>query len=66
MNDRPNICPECLAKSRDMHGMIFAADGKPLHRCQNTWHLPENYDPSVLKLTPKDREFLKSLNIECE
>lgn len=62
--DYPEKCPTCLMRWPDIRGMIFSAGGNgESHRCENPWHLGEDYDPDVLKLTDKDRELLASLKI---
>jgi hypothetical protein len=64
--ERSPICPKCLSKYLDIRGCIFHAGKTASEICEDVWHRGAEYNPDVLVLTAKDREFLASLKISLE
>lgn len=61
--ERPPLCPTCLSKWPEIHGMIYH-DGQPTgDRCENTWHLGAEYNPDRWELSAFDEEFLSEQHI---
>jgi hypothetical protein len=61
--DRPILCPNCLSKYLEIHGMLYR-DGKPVgERCEDIWHRGPEYDPDRWILSAQDEEFLETQKI---
>jgi hypothetical protein len=56
--DYPDICPKCLSKYPDIHGMIYGVGQYIGRQCEDDWHRGQNYNPNELVLTADDRTFL--------
>lgn len=56
---RPLLCPKCLSKHADIHGMVYQSGSAVGTRCEDDWHRGPDYNPNELKLTDDDRAFLK-------
>jgi len=60
--ERSPICPTCLSKHADIHGMVWAVGGVG-HSCDDVWHRGAEYDPNRWKLSPFDEEFLSENHV---
>jgi hypothetical protein len=61
--ERSPICPNCLSKFAEIHGMLYR-NGNPVgERCENTWHLGAEYNPDRWVLSAFDEEFLEEQHI---
>jgi len=56
--ERSPICPTCLSKLLNIHGMVYSPGQYVGERCTDTWHLGAEYDPNRWELSEFDREFL--------
>lgn len=56
--DRSLICPNCLSKHENIHGMLYAVGQTVGTRCEDVWHLGATYNPDRWELTASDEEFL--------
>jgi hypothetical protein len=64
MLERPSVCPACISKYPDIHGMIYGVGQYIGRQCENNWHRGQNYNPNELVLTADDRKFLSKQNIK--
>lgn len=60
----PSVCPTCLSRHEDIHGMIYLAGAAAGIRCEDDWHKGSGYDPEELNLTDADRAWLKRAQIK--
>jgi hypothetical protein len=61
--DRSPICPTCLSKNEDIHGMVYPAGNHVGERCDDAWHRGAEYDPNRWQLSAFDREFLSEQKV---
>ena len=61
--DTPELCPRCLSKYEEIHGMIYVFGSVIGTRCDHDWHYGAGYEPSKIVLTDSDREFLRDLKV---
>lgn len=61
--ERIPLCPTCLSKWLEIHGMIYR-DGRPTgERCEDIWHMGAEYNPNRWVLSAFDEEFLAEQHI---
>jgi hypothetical protein len=56
--ERSPICPNCLSKHENIHGMLYAVGQTVGTRCDDAWHLGATYNPDRWILSAFDEEFL--------
>lgn len=61
----PKVCPCCLSKNADIHGIIYADGFAVGVRCSHDWHKGPGYRPETLNLTDDDRVFLRQNRIRA-
>lgn len=61
--DRPALCPGCLSKYEEIHGLIFAAGSTASTQCDHDWHRGVTWNPDRWVLTPFDEEFLSEQKV---
>lgn len=59
----PIVCPKCLQKHENIHGMVYADGSAVGERCDHPWHKGPGYRPEELHLSDDDRAFLSRMNI---
>ena len=61
--ERSPICPNCLSKYAEIHGMLYR-NGNPVgERCEDSWHLGAEYNPDRWVLSAFDEEFLSEQKV---
>jgi hypothetical protein len=61
--ERSPICPNCLSKFCEIHGMLYRAGNPVGERCEDVWHLGAEYNPDRWELSAFDEEFLSEQKI---
>lgn len=61
--ERSPICPRCLSKHADIHGMVYAVGVILGLQCEDVWHRGAEYNPNKWVLSEFDREFLAEQHI---
>lgn len=63
--ERSPICPNCLSKNEDIHGMIYSVGQVVGVRCSDLWHKGWISDPDKWVLTAYDQEFLAEQKVSA-
>lgn len=61
--ERSPICPNCLSKFCDVHGMLYHVGSSVGERCDDSWHKGAEYDPNRWVLSAFDFEFLAEQHV---
>ena len=56
--ERSPICPGCLSKYLEIHGLVYGVGSCVGTRCEDDWHKGVGYNPDRWELTAFDEEFL--------
>ena len=56
--ERNPICPNCLSRFENIHGLVYRVGVVVGERCEDVWHRGAQYDPNKWDLSEADKEFL--------
>lgn len=57
--ERLKVCPTCISRFEDIHGIVYPAGSYSGTPCEDSWHRGPNYNPDVLVLTEADRKMFE-------
>ena len=57
------ICPKCLSRFVEIHGLIYHQGSPVGERCEDAFHRGPGYDPDRWILSAQDEEFLAEQKI---